>query len=217
MNTTNLTPESQELIKILEGINTLNIYAVRFYPSTSNPFNVMTKNMKKISLMIIWKTNKIEFKPGELNGIFEKIKTHLPDRIGQEKRMIIENAVWRFINEWWKVEIITWTSRAKREILTFISFFIVILWAFWILCGWGAFIWIKSKFLFIILLITYSVYLYFHFQFTNAIEKKLKDETIDILPDSISYKLFNGWWNLFIMVIVQLLFNFFVFIFNPFK
>lgn len=114
MNPSNLTPESQELINILDNINVFNIYAVRFYPSKSKAFNVMTKNMKKIALVIIGKANKTEFDPGELKSIFDRIKAHLPDNIGPEKRKIIEDAVGNFVIEGGRVEIVTRSSRIIR-------------------------------------------------------------------------------------------------------
>ncbi len=203
MNSTNLTPEAQELIKILDGISVLNVYAVRFYPSQSSPFNVMTTNMKKIALVVIWKNNKTEFLPKELLSIFERIKTHLPDNLGQEKRKIIENAVERFVMEGGKVEIVTRFSRTRRSLV--VAFFSLALWIWflWIVCGW-----------FIMLLsnnpqelrsfITYAIGVYMfvlilYFIFIRKIQIQLKQEAIDVIPDSIWKKAFKLFFILFII------------------
>ncbi len=52
MTILNLSPESQELIQELAKVNVSNIYTVRFFPNDRPSFNVMTKNMKKITIAI---------------------------------------------------------------------------------------------------------------------------------------------------------------------
>ncbi len=213
----NISPESQELIGILDWINTFNIYAIRFYPTTSKPFNVMTTNMKKVALTIIWMDNKTEFSPNELRDIFERIKTHLPDKIGTEKRKTIEDAVEDFVTEGGRVEVITRSSRLGKYIMIYIVSLIALYFGIIWICWWIAismftesswrqedkdFILI-SFWIFIIINILYWIFL-------TKTQIQLKQESIDLLKGSKDINIVKI---LYIMLFIFLMYLFTKFLF----
>ncbi len=102
-------------INQLELLDISNIEGVRFFPKEGESFSVSLDSIKRITFYLIDKYEKVKFKPWELKEERDFFLEHYKSSLSAEEHKLVVDALTKWVNEWWRVEILyaksSWTSR----------------------------------------------------------------------------------------------------------
>lgn len=103
----NMSPETLDLMKSLELMNTGNIESVIFLWTNGAIFSSETENIKRLTLYITKKLQKTHFAPEELRKVYNHVHQHIASHLTPVELDIVSKKIEQFIQEGGEVKIVT--------------------------------------------------------------------------------------------------------------
>jgi hypothetical protein len=103
----NMSPETLDLMKSLELMNTGNIESVIFLWTNGAIFSSETENIKRLTLYIINKLQKTHFAPEELRKVYNHVHNYIASNLPPTEFEILSKKIEQFVREGGEVKIVT--------------------------------------------------------------------------------------------------------------
>ena len=103
----NMSPETLDLMKSLELMNTGNIESVIFLWTNGTIFSSETENIKRLVIYITSKLKKTVFAPEELRKIYNHVHNYIASNLPPTEFEILSKKIEQFVREGGEVKIVT--------------------------------------------------------------------------------------------------------------